>query len=126
MIADRFITRLSRPYGHVYRAAILLDISPEQLVKIRASQAVASQLARSTFAMRLTGGLVLLAVAWLLYGLLNALTRGYYRVLAGLVAGGVVVVLVFATFIQWSRPRPAAPQIRTLEDSAGDAVLITR
>lgn len=85
-IADRFVQKLKRPYGDVYREAILLDIGSSNLremIQVAMSEAAAHQAATELrSAGRISGGLGLLVVLGALTGLyllLNWLTKGYYR-----------------------------------------------
>jgi len=85
-IADRFVQSLKRPYGNVYREALLIDIGNANLRDMilvaldeaREHQSVTEQ--RS--AERLSGAvglLIVIAALTALYLLLNWLTKGYYR-----------------------------------------------
>ncbi len=99
LVADRFTQRLSRSYGDVWREAILIDVTPSRIATImqRADDAEARRL--STVRGRLVGFLVIAVFATLIYALLNAVTRGYYRSPVGIVVGTLVVVVVIAAVV---------------------------
>ncbi len=79
---DMFVQQLRRPYGDVYRAAVLVDLSTDALASQRLDN-VKGTLARAV-------GLLLLTV--LVYLFLNAATKGYYVWSVRLVAVAVAVV----------------------------------
>ena len=89
LIRDRFTQRLSRPYGEVWREAILIDVTPSRLAKFRQQQVETTIRSRTTFAARLFFLAALMAVAAVVYLLLSSLTRGYYRLPVGLAVGGL-------------------------------------
>lgn len=85
-IADRFVQKLKRPYGDVYREAVLLDVGNSNLremIEVTMSEASAHQAATERrSATQISGVLGLLVVVGALTGLyllLNWLTKGYYR-----------------------------------------------
>ncbi len=100
-IVDRFSQKFQRPYGQVWRQAVLVDASPENIAKLAngcmamltASRASIFQTALSIFG--------LMVLICLVYLFLNAATRGYYvwslRVagMAILVIGVVLAVRLF-------------------------------
>lgn len=95
--ADRFVQRFKVPYGEVYHAALLLDVSDRAMGQL-SSQAARVQVmhdrgVRNTVAS--IAGVVLVVVA--LYLLLNTVTKGYFswrlRGLA-LAAGAVTILMV--------------------------------
>lgn len=81
-LRDEFVQLLRRPYGDVYRAAVLVSVSPDMLATQRMGD-VRGTLARLV-------GLLLLTV--LVYLFLNAATKGYYVWSVRLVAVAVAVV----------------------------------
>ncbi len=96
LLVDRFAQKLSRPYGDVWREAILLDTSNERIgpfVVAAHRQAMAQQTQRTSLAMSLA---ILFAVAAGTCVLLNLLTQGYYRgpLFAGLVVVFGILMLV--------------------------------
>ncbi len=98
---DRFAQKLSRPYGDVWRVAILFDLSSPQV----ANMVFASDLAKSNQQLRMVSATFgigfLFALTAVLCVLLNWLTLGYYRnqvgfgwavAAVGLVVLGVLVM----------------------------------
>ncbi len=99
---DRFVQKLSRPYGDVWRVAFLFDLSSPLL----AHHAVATEHARMTAAVRYRASILAIAALFLitivLCVVLNLLTLGYYRtqlsfgwsaLLLGIVViGGLVLI----------------------------------
>ncbi|MEZ6129268.1 MAG: hypothetical protein R3C59_11340 [Planctomycetaceae bacterium] len=78
-VVDRFAQKLSRPYGDVWREAVLLDVSPERMQPLIAA-------ARNTVVVVRQQRRSLAAALVILFGLtvvlclaLNFLTQGYYR-----------------------------------------------
>ncbi len=103
LIKDRFTQSFNRPYGRVYRQALLLDVPAQAVVLEIVSEANASlREARRTKLLThiasIAGMILLITVVYLF---LNAATRGYYvwslRV-AGvvIVVAGVLLVLKYA------------------------------
>jgi hypothetical protein len=85
-IADRFVQKLKRPYGDVYREAVLLDVGSSNLqdmIQLAMSEASAHQAATerrsATQISGVVGLLVVVGALTGLYLLLNWLTKGYYR-----------------------------------------------
>ncbi len=101
LVTDRFVQSFDRPYGRVWRQAILIDISPhrfEQLVLACERSIQARQASWRNTALSIGALFVLICVV---YGFLNAATKGYFtwslRVAAlGTVVLGVVVLLFVA------------------------------
>lgn len=104
-IADRFVQRLKRPYGDVYREAILVDIGSTNLrdmIQLTRNEVNEYDIAtrRRTTVQVSTGLGVVVVIGSLtaLYLLLNWLTKGYYRgpltVLACLLGSGAVVGII--------------------------------
>lgn len=102
-LADQFVRRLSRPYGDVYHASVLVDASPsamQSLAREWQSSRSAVVLARVERTVTTWGAVAALAgVLFVLYLLVNAFTRGYFagrlRAVAVVAAGvGLVAVLL--------------------------------
>ncbi|MEM8783987.1 MAG: hypothetical protein AAGE65_14185 [Planctomycetota bacterium] len=85
LIRDRFVQRIDRPYGRLYRAAVLVDAGSEAR---RSIHAAVEQVGRDTaeaaqaqqhrrFSQAVSIG-VLVVLILLVYALLNALTKHYY------------------------------------------------
>ncbi len=102
LACDRFVQKLSRPYGDVWRVAFLFDLSSPML----AHHAIATDHARSTVAVRsrlsILAIVALFLITIVLCVVLNLLTLGYYRkqlsfgwaaLLLGIVViGGLVLI----------------------------------
>ena len=90
-VVDVFSQKLSRPYGDVWRSAVLLDVSDEAISLVTN---VSQQRAATVRARRLSAGtglLLLLSMTVLIAISLNVFTQGYYR--GSLTTGGAIVVL---------------------------------
>jgi hypothetical protein len=98
-IPDQFVQRISRPYGDVWAASLLVDASQKKLEMLADGY---DDYARAQFRTEVTswaavGGI--LAVVVLLYFFLNTVTKGYFlwRLRAlGLLAAIAGVLVVFA------------------------------
>ena len=101
MLTDRFAQRFDRPYGTVWREAVLVDASPKRVEEIARSlvQGVDSRMAHQR-----TTWFSFVALAGLVFGtylFLNMATKGYYAwalrlaAVGGLVAAGLVVTHLF-------------------------------
>lgn len=102
LACDRFVQKLSRPYGDVWRVAFLFDLSSPSL----AHHAVATEHARTSATVRYRASILAIAALFLitivLCVVLNLLTLGYYRMqlsfgwaalLLGIVViGGLVLI----------------------------------
>jgi len=101
VIADKFVQSLQTTTGKVYREALLLDVSPNKMARLR--QKVLGQVAKQRWtwagmAVSLAG---MLGVIVAVYLFLNAATKGYYTwalrigvVVLALGLGGVVWFIV--------------------------------
>ncbi|MEZ6060336.1 MAG: hypothetical protein R3C19_08250 [Planctomycetaceae bacterium] len=79
LVVDRFAQKLSRPYGDVWREAVLLDVSASRIAPALAqARHVASVSEQRRFSVGVSLA-VLFAVTVLLCISLNLLTQGYYR-----------------------------------------------
>jgi len=98
LVADRFPQTFERPLYTVYREAVLIDASDQNLEPVVADVRHRFQERRESLAKNLGGGAALLLVIYTLYRLANAFTRGYFtwslRTAAAVVATGAVVMLV--------------------------------
>lgn len=97
-VVDEFAQRLSRPYGGVWRHAILLEVDSEGIQQIARSIAVSRKMDRRA---RFTGVILIaavLAVVAVVYFLMNSVTKGYYswplRIMSVVAIGGVVVLFM--------------------------------
>lgn len=92
-IIDEYTQRLQGLAGPIWRAAVLLDVSPERLQGLQKNKAVAVRQVRRTWVYRvfsLAGMVLLIGV---LSMLVNALTKGYYSIVIAVVA--IVAVMAF-------------------------------
>lgn len=110
-IADRFVQSLKRPYGQVYREALLIDIGNTNLldmIQVTVNEVrhntLESQRQRARQSSGWVGIIVVVGTLTALYLLLNWLTKGYYRgpltvitLLAG--SGAIVTVVMFVGLI---------------------------
>lgn len=79
LVIDRFAQKLSRPYGDVWREAVLLDVSADRIaVLTHANQLAATDHQRRQFP-RAVALVLLFILATALCVSLNLLTHGYYR-----------------------------------------------
>ncbi len=79
LIRDRYSARSKKPYGEVWSGAVLVDASDAALRRIAADDAAferGQRVARVGRAAMVAG---LCAAILLVYALLNAVTRGYFR-----------------------------------------------
>ncbi len=92
---DQFTQRFDRPYGTVWREAILIDAEPGMMDRITDSlvgslDAQASHHRATWFSYFALGGLILGT-----YVLLNTATKGYYAMSLGLVAAAGLIGAIF-------------------------------
>jgi hypothetical protein len=93
-VVDRFAQKLSRPYGDVWREAVLLDVSEERMAKVIEHVHMEAMLVQQHNASVILSLLILFGVSMVLCVVLNLLTQGYYRNRL-LVTGGAVLTIVF-------------------------------
>lgn len=96
-VKDRFVQRLSRPYGDVYRAAILFEVKPDQLETLKGEIYTISrsrQREQQASVSFIGGAVVIFGVVTLLCLFLNHATRGYYRarLSAACLCGGALLI----------------------------------
>lgn len=96
-VEDRFVQRLKRPYGDVYRAAILFEVKPDQLETLKGEIYTISrsrQREQQASVSFIGGAVVIFGVVTLLCLFLNHATRGYYRarLSAACLCGGAVLI----------------------------------
>jgi len=78
-VVDRFAQKLSRPYGDVWREAVLVDLTGQAMHGTAvASIAQVAHVQRARLSVTFTGILLLLATLVVCF-LANILTQGYYR-----------------------------------------------
>jgi hypothetical protein len=78
LISDRFVQRFTRPYGDVWRVALLVDASDGALQRVaqEAGRMAATQREHRRVGFVATAGLLFVIIA--LYFILNAVTKGYF------------------------------------------------
>jgi len=91
IVADRFAQKIERPYGTIYRQALLLDASDENLARIVPEYAQGLQARRWNILRTLVSAAGLVVLICVIYLFLNAATKGYYA--WSLRAAGVVAVV---------------------------------
>jgi len=99
LVKTEFNQGFERPYGKVYRRAVLVRLPPEELRNLADRYFRHVDQVRDTWGRSLGSGLALLALVFVVYLVLNAATRGYYvwvmRTAAGVAAViGVVFILM--------------------------------
>jgi len=97
-VVDRFVQRFDRPYGQVWREAVLVDASPKSLKTMATRIAGADRAERVGLRRTVFSLAALVVLICVVYGFLNAATRGYYtwslRIAAVvLVVVGMILVL---------------------------------
>ena len=98
-VADRFAQKLTRPYGDVWREAVLIDVTGEAM---RGTIEVAEARAARDSSIKKGGALlaVLLLLAIIAVCFIgNAVTQGYYRRPLNWGASAVGALIVFAVII---------------------------
>lgn len=96
-VQDRFVQRLKRPYGDVYRAAVLFEVEPHQLETLKGEIYTISrshQREQHASVSFMGGAIAIFGVVTLLCLFLNHATRGYYRAKLSAVClcGGAVLI----------------------------------
>jgi len=104
LTVDRVVERTERPYGDIWSAALLLDVSPERIHPVQVAMQDQRMSRASSTRWTIIASIALFAVMWLLYLALNAITRGYYAwrlrtAVFVFLIGGIVLLTMMA---QWS------------------------
>jgi hypothetical protein len=114
-VVDRFAQRLSRPYGDVWREAVLLDVSPDRMAPLISTVQTSLVKRRTETRSALYGLVVLLGFTTLLCVILDAITQGYFRkpLVVGIAAVVILAVLSGIWFFQAreSLPNPIAADV---------------
>ena len=99
MVIDRFAQKLSRPYGDVWREAVLVDITGEAM---RGNAAIAVARANRSSTLKtgtaLTTVLLVLATVVICF-VANMLTQGYYRRPIKISGTGVAIAAIIFSFV---------------------------
>jgi hypothetical protein len=99
LVPDKFLQRATRPYGSVFRQAVLVDASRpnlDHLIMLSRQEVVEH---RQSFARTLLSAGVLFFVVYLLYLFVNSMTRGYFVWSLRMVAVTVVVLGVIVLLL---------------------------
>lgn len=94
-VVDRFAQKLSRPYGEVWREAVLVDVSPHRVAPVISAARVSLAQRQNQRRSELKTVAILLAFTALLCVALNAISQGYFGrpIVIGILAFVVLVVL---------------------------------
>jgi hypothetical protein len=93
LVSDRSVSRVQRPYGELWNAAVLVDASSQKLAPLASEYASMLRSRRVTFAQRIAASAGIFAVILGLYALVNGVTKGYFR---GRLRWGAVASLLLA------------------------------
>ena len=93
IVVDEYTQRLQGMSGSIWRAALLLDVSPERLQTLRQNKIAVNRVQRKTWAFQIFSLVGMLIVISVLYFFVNAITKGYYSTKILIVA--VIAFLVF-------------------------------
>ena len=100
LIADEYAQRLQGLGGPIWRAAVLLDVSPQRLQQLGRDKTVVIRNVRKKWVYHIFSLVGMILLIGVLSMLVNALTKGYYTTVIGIVAiGAVVVVFVLLKMI---------------------------
>lgn len=98
LVHDRFPQKYERPYGSLYREAVLIDASDSQLDRLAQEMRWSMEARRESRAKGFVSAIAVLLVTYALYRFANAFTRGYFtwslRTAAAVVAAGAVMLVV--------------------------------
>jgi hypothetical protein len=98
LVHDRFPQKYERPYGKLYREAVLVDASDHTLDRLTTDVRGSIHAERQSRAKGFAGAGAVLLVTYALYRFANAFTRGYFtwslRTAAAVVAAGAVTLIV--------------------------------
>ncbi|MHC4291051.1 MAG: hypothetical protein ACYSTR_02415 [Planctomycetota bacterium] len=93
-IVDEYTQRLQGLSGPIWRAAVLLELSPERLQKLGRDKTVVIRNVRKTWAYHIFSLVGMILLIGVLSMLVNALTKGYYSTVIAIVAIGLVGTFV--------------------------------
>lgn len=93
-IVDEYTQRLQGISGPIWRAGILLDVRPERLQLLQRQKIVGQRHVRQNWANMVLSLAGMIMLVSLLYGAVNALTKGYYSFVLALIS-----ILVIAGFL---------------------------
>lgn len=95
-VVDRFAQKLSRPYGDVWREAVLVDVTDEALRADVARVVASANRSDQVRAATAMGTFLLLGCTVVFCFVANALTEGYYRRKIRLGAGAITAIAILA------------------------------
>jgi hypothetical protein len=97
LVVDRFPQQFDRPYGSLYREAVLVDASDAKLAPLVDALVRSSRERRDVRVHATLSATAILVVLYALYRVANAVTRGYFvwslRAAAAVLAAGAVSIL---------------------------------
>lgn len=96
-IVDEYSQELKGLSGPIWRAAVLLDVSPERLESLRTHVVLQEHQVRRSWVKLFVsiGGMIFVIV--IVYTIMNALTKGYYSGRFAILA--VILILLFSVFL---------------------------
>ena len=98
-IVDEYTQRLQGLSGPIWRAAVLLELSPERLRMLGRDRTAVIRNVRKTWAYHIFSLVGMILLIGVLSMLVNALTKGYYSTVIAIVAIGLVVAFVLLMMI---------------------------
>ncbi|MGE5609544.1 MAG: hypothetical protein ACM359_09845 [Bacillota bacterium] len=119
LIRDRFVQRYERPYGSLWREAVLVDVSESRINHLAAGVLDALRVRHTTWLNTAVSVLGLLVVIYLLYLLVNAVTKGYF--VWRLRTAAVVLAAVGAVIVMWFITTPTQQWDRRVEHNNSSA-----
>ena len=96
-ILDRFVQSFDGSAGKIWRQALLVDVSTDNLKKLAQRKAVIAQARKTGFARMFFSIVGLVVLITVVYAFLNAATKGYYvwsLRIAGIIFALVVIILL--------------------------------
>lgn len=97
IITDEYTQRLQGMSGPIWRAAFLLDVSPERVQGLGRSHEIANQHLRKKWTYHVFSLLVMIALISILYLFVNSVTKGYYATRILFIS--VLAFLLFVVFL---------------------------
>jgi hypothetical protein len=102
IIIDRFSQSFERPYGRLWRMALLIDASPTKVAQIAGYCRQQLGYQRTTWASLALSIIGLVGVIGLTYAFLNVATRGYYTLSLRLMSTALMVAGVACVILFWA------------------------
>lgn len=102
-VIDRFVQSFSRPYGQVWRQALLVDASDKTIASLASACERQIRSDRRSWIATLASIVALVVVICLVYVFLNVMTRGYYTGMLRAAAAGMALFGIAATlYVAWA------------------------